>query len=297
MLRGRPRDAAPGRAWTGLAGGLALWAGGLCAVAGTGGAAPAGEPVRPRPSPLPSIAIAGMTLEVRQGRLVIDTVQAGSPAASAGLLAGDTVLVVNDFSLIDLDPISPQAALTVFEKEAGRDVRMIVGRGAGTLGIQLPLTAKEHPAIPPDPSEPPGVGSEAPKFAARGLKGEEVVLEALRGKPVLIEFWAAWCPPCRDSVIPLLRLAGEYGDRLVIVGVSLDTDPKAFEAFAYNHHLPGHQILDGGWSGPISRLYGVAKAGIPYSVLIDPAGKIASAGDRLQGQEEALVRLMRPHAP
>src|SRR2546428_254157 len=117
MLRGRPRDAAPGRAWTGLAGGLALWAGGLCAVAAAGG------------------------------------------------------------------------------------------------------------------------GSEAPKFAARGIKGEEVVLEALRGKPVLIEFWAAWCPPCRDSVIPLLRLAGEYGDRLVIVGVSLDTDPKAFEAFAYNHHL------------------------------------------------------------
>jgi len=93
-------------------------------------------------------------------------------------------------------------------------------------------------------------------------------------------------------VIPLRRIAGEYGDRLTIVGVSLDDDPKAFEAFAYNHHLPGYQILDGGWHGPISSLYGIPATGLPYAVLIDAAGRVVTGGTTLEEHEKGIARLL-----
>jgi thiol-disulfide isomerase/thioredoxin len=125
----------------------------------------------------------------------------------------------------------------------------------------------------------------------------EVSLTALRGRPVLIDFWASWCPPCRDSAIALRRLADQYGDRLIIVGVSLDEDPRAFEAFVYNQHMPGRQISDGGPFGRIGVLYGVPAASIPYSVLISPDGTVLSVGNSLADKEEILVRLVGPPAP
>ncbi len=233
-----------------------------------------------------------MVLEVKQGRLVIGMVVPGSPAALAGALAGDAVLVLNGVSLIDLDPLSPEAALDVVRKEGKEELRMIVGRGAGTLGLVVPLHESSAAPVPTAAAEPLAVGAEAPQFTARDLTGQEVSLASLRGRPVLIDFWAAWCLPCRDAVIPVLRLADQYGDRLAILGVSLDSDPREFEAFAYNHHLPGHQILDGGWFGPIARLYGVASTGIPYAVLIDKTGRVVSMGRSIQEQEAAIARLL-----
>lgn len=237
-----------------------------------------------------SVTFAGMTLEVRQGRLVVAEIRPGSAAAAAGLLTGDTLLVVNESNLIDLDPISAEAAVDLLRKERGDEARLIVGRGAGTFGVALPL--RQPIAGPEGPREPPATGTEAPDFSARTLKGETISLHALRGRPVLVDFWAAWCPPCRDAVIPLRRIATEHGDGLTIVGVSLDDDPKAFEAFAYNHHLPGHQILDGGWHGTISTLYGIPSIGIPYAVLIDAKGRVVTAGTTLDEHEKAIVRLL-----
>lgn len=239
-----------------------------------------------------SVPFAGMTLEVRQGRLVVADIRPGSAAAAAGLMTGDALLVVNGSNLIDLDPISAEAAVDILRKERGDEARLIVGRGAGTLGVALPLRLPI--AGPEGPREPPATGSEAPDFSARTLKGETVSLRALRGKPVLVDFWAAWCPPCRDAIIPLRRIATEHGDGLIIVGVSLDDDPKVFEAFAYNHHLPGHQVLDGGWRGTISTLYGIPSTGIPYAILVDAKGRVVTAGTTLEEAEKAIVRLLAP---
>ncbi len=245
---------------------------------------------RAQPARDTSMTVAGMTLEVRQGRLIVAGVRPGSAAAAAGLLAGDALLVVNGSNLIDLNPISAEAALDLLRRERGGEARLIVGRGAGTLGVALPLHGPDTTAD--GPREPPAVGTPAPDFSARTLKGETISLRDLRGKPVLLDFWAAWCPPCRDAVIPLRRIAGEYGDRLTIVGVSLDDDPKAFEAFAYNHHLPGYQILDGGWHGPISSLYGIPATGLPYAVLIDAAGRVVTGGTTLEEHEKGIARLL-----
>ncbi|HKQ96548.1 MAG TPA: TlpA disulfide reductase family protein, partial [Candidatus Polarisedimenticolia bacterium] len=120
----------------------------------------------------------------------------------------------------------------------------------------------------------------------------KVTLSGLRGRPVLIEFWASWCPPCRDSALVVRRLADQYGERLGMIGVSLDDDPKAFEAFVYNHHLPGAQILDGGPSGPVSRLYAAASSGLPFAVLVGPDGQIAGTGRSPAALEATLETLV-----
>jgi peroxiredoxin len=238
------------------------------------------------------VKIAGMTLEIRLGRVVVTEVAKGSPAERAGILPLDVLLVANDRSLVDLDPISPQQVLGLLQQEHTLRTRLVLGRGAGTLSVDLPRDPGGTPAAPQPPLElRPGV--EAPLFTGRDLQGRDVSLKDLRGRLVLIDFWASTCPPCARAVIPLRRISEQHEGKVQIVGVSLDEDRKAFEAFVYNQHLPGIQIFDGtGWRGTIARLYGVPANGIPHYVLLDEAGRIAAIGD-LARAEEAIARLIR----
>src|SRR5262249_2962069 len=146
---------------------------------------------------------------------------------------------------------------------------------------------------PPRPSAGLDVGGEAPLFSGRDLNGRVVDLKSLRGRPVLIDFWESTCAPCVRAVSPLRRISEQYGDRLRIVGVSLDRDRKAFEAFVYNQHLPGIQIYDGtGWKGPIPSLYEVGENGIPRYVLLDARGRVVLV-DELERVEKAIAGLVQ----
>ncbi len=235
-------------------------------------------------------------LEVRGGRLVIAVVAPGSPADGAGLLPGDVVLVVNGYSLVDLDPLSPERALLLFGRSLSGEVRLVVGRGSGTLSVVLPDRPRAEAPVPEPSPAPPAPGAPAPAFSARDLHEKEISLEALKGRPVLIAFWASWCAPCRAESISLRRIADQYEGRLEIVGVSLDEDRRAYEAFAHNQHLPGRQIFDGGWFGPVARRYGVAAAGIPCSILVDREGRVVVVGGPVSEIEEAIARQVADEA-
>jgi len=277
-----------------------LWAvvaafGAFCQFAGgTTVAAPVAPPAPPVPStgaPHPSapvVKVAGMTLEIRSGRVVVAKVERGSPADRAAIRPLDVVLVANDRSLVDLDPISPQQVLALLKQDAGRRTHLVIGRGAGTLSVDLPGESGDPPEAPPLELTP---GLEAPVFGGRTIEDKDFSLKDLRGSLVLIDFWASTCPPCERAVIPLRRIAEQSAGKLQIVGVSLDADRKSFEAFAYNHHLPGIQLFDGAAGhGPISRLYGVPDTGIPHYVLIDRDGLIVAIGG-LDTMEETIARL------
>jgi peroxiredoxin len=264
--------------------------------------APRAQAAPPVPSikaphpPATVVRAAGMILEVRRGRVVVTDVARGSPADRAGILPLDVLLVVNGRSLVDLDPVTPQQVLGLLQYEQTLRTRIVLGRGAGTLSVDLPQDPGETWTAPVEPVElRPGM--EAPPFSGLDLKGKEVALLDLRGRPVLIDFWASTCPPCLKNAIPLRRIADQHAGLLTIVGVSLDEDRRAFEAFAYNQHLPGIQIFDGGgWRGPIARLYGVAENGIPRYVLLDPDGRIVSIAG-LQDLEDDIARLVSPREP
>jgi peroxiredoxin len=198
--------------------------------------------------------------------------------------------VANDRSLVDLDPISPEQVLGLLRPENALRTRLVLGRRAGTLSVDLPQDPAGTEASPEPPVEV-RAGDEGPLFTGRDLQGQDVSLKDLRGRLVLIDFWASTCAPCARAVIPLRRIAEQHTGTVQIVGVSLDADRKAFEAFVYNHHLPGIQLFDGeGWQGRIARLYGVQASGIPYYVLLDAKGRIAAIGE-LDQAEEAIGRL------
>ncbi len=249
----------------------------------------------PHPSE-PVVRAAGMTLDLRRGRVVVTDVAKGSPADRAGVLPLDVLLVVNGRSLVDLDPISPQQVLGLLQYEQTLRTRIVLGRGPGTLSVDLPQDPGETWTAPPAPVElRPGM--EAPLFTGLDLKGREVALRSLRKKPVLIDFWASTCPPCVKNAIPLRRIADQYAGLLTIVGVSLDEDRRAFEAFAYNQHLPGIQIFDGGgWRGPIARQFGVSESGIPHYVLLDADGRIAAIAPLID-LEDDIARLVSSRGP
>ena len=235
----------------------------------------------------------GMSVAILRGRLVIVDVAPGSPAAGAGLLPGDAILILNDTKMIDLDRVSPQAALDLLARSQASEFRLVIGRGPGIIETTLPHRPlpTTHAGFPP--SFPPADGNMAPHFTGRDLEGRAIAVEDFRGRPVLVEFWASWCAPCRDSAITVRRLGTEYGDRLVIIGVSIDENPAAYEAFVYNNHLPGHQIHDGGWYGPISTLFEVASVGVPYAIVIDPEGRLAGMGSSVSQLESIIIRLVR----
>jgi len=239
-----------------------------------------------------TLVFAGMTLQEKDGRIQVEELQSGSPAERAGVLPLDVLLVVGDLSLVDLQPVDLETLRRVLRNTPDGELRLVLGRGAGTLHIMIDTTPADAPRRPPPVRRTPvKTGEPAPLFSGTDLRGQEVSLAALQGGPVLIDFWASWCPPCKANALVLRRIAAAHAETLRVVGVGLDDDRKAWEAFIYNQHLPGLQLLDGR-SGPIGSRYGIAAAGIPFVVVVDGTGRIVAAGNSIADLEGEIDRLL-----
>jgi tetratricopeptide (TPR) repeat protein len=120
----------------------------------------------------------------------------------------------------------------------------------------------------------------APSFAVKSHTGEELSLEKLRGKIVLLDFWASWCGPCRVDMPEVRKIWKKYsGDQFVIIGINLDSNRAAFEAYAKEQAVTWPQYYDGlGWGNKVSQLYRVYA--IPHTILIDQDGVIRATGFR-----------------
>jgi thiol-disulfide isomerase/thioredoxin len=78
----------------------------------------------------------------------------------------------------------------------------------------------------------------APAFTVRDLDNRTISSESLRGKVVLVNFWATWCPPCRAEIPDLIALQARYRDQLQIIGISEDeAPPEAVRRFANAHRM------------------------------------------------------------
>ncbi len=116
------------------------------------------------------------------------------------------------------------------------------------------------------------VPGKAPEFSLKSLDGEDVVLSGLRGSVVLLDFWATWCGPCRESIPHLIDLHKTYQERgLKIVGMSIDKekDEEALRHFGKSLDIPYAIVLA---PENVVRQYGVT--GIPATFLIDREGNI-----------------------
>lgn len=109
---------------------------------------------------------------------------------------------------------------------------------------------------------------EAPALSGVTLQGEAVSLDALRGRPVLVHFWASWCPVCRMEETSIQALA----DRHAVLTVALDDVPEAeLRDYLRSHALDFPVLHDPG--SELGARWGVR--GVPASFVIDPGGRIA----------------------
>jgi cytochrome c biogenesis protein CcmG/thiol:disulfide interchange protein DsbE len=136
---------------------------------------------------------------------------------------------------------------------------------AGLLGLLVwRLTHQQHA---------PKVGSAAPGFTLRRLGGGgSVSLASLRGKPVVLNFWASWCDPCKAEAKALEADWSRYGSRVQFVGVDyhdLASDARRFVAV---HGLSFPMLQDG--SGTVTGAYGISQ--VPETYIVSRDGRVVA---------------------
>ncbi|MEI8001515.1 MAG: TlpA disulfide reductase family protein [Actinomycetes bacterium] len=116
-------------------------------------------------------------------------------------------------------------------------------------------------------------GEALPGFTVPGLDGGGVSLEALRGRPVIVNFWASWCNPCRKE-FPLLRdaLRRHRSQHLSVIGLSFRDIPSDGRAFARSQHATWPLGRDD--RGVVAQAYGVAA--VPQTFFVDASGVLRS---------------------
>jgi peroxiredoxin len=140
------------------------------------------------------------------------------------------------------------------------------------LFVATTLTACYHG------SKPSGIGAPAPGFTVQD-SDHRISLDQFRGKLVVLNFWATWCPPCVEELPSLERLQTNLRDKgVVVLGVSVDSDANDYRKFLKDHNVdfltvrdPGRQN-EKGVVAPVASKYGTYK--FPETYIIDRNGVV-----------------------
>ncbi|HEV2318916.1 MAG TPA: TlpA disulfide reductase family protein [Verrucomicrobiae bacterium] len=126
-------------------------------------------------------------------------------------------------------------------------------------------------------------GTQFPDFSENDVTGKPLSIANYKGKVVMIDFWATWCPPCRGEIPNVVATYQKYHDKgFEIIGVSLDSDRDKLLSFIKENNMTWQQYFDGqGWSNKLAVKYGIES--IPMTFLLDGNGKII--GKDLRGEE------------
>ncbi|MBI4824513.1 MAG: TlpA family protein disulfide reductase [Nitrospirae bacterium] len=113
-------------------------------------------------------------------------------------------------------------------------------------------------------------GDKAPDFLLMDIDGKPYSLAEQKGNVVVLEFWATWCGPCKDSIPDLVSLHERYKDKgVAIFGLSVDEDVSSLKTFVEAYSIPYRILYD---DKNISRLYKVGS--IPSTFVIDKKGRV-----------------------
>lgn len=133
-------------------------------------------------------------------------------------------------------------------------------------------------------------GATAPDFTVTDAEGHHVQLSSLRGRPVLIDFWASWCGPCRKEMIYLRKLYQELkGRNVAFVSISLDDRREAWDKGQREEQIPWYSWWDekGFNQSEVRSLYGFNH--IPFCVVLDAEGRIVGKDLRRDELRQAIL--------
>ena len=154
----------------------------------------------------------------------------------------------------------------------------------GTLDLgEIPVTVRPGPRP----------GEVVPDLAFTAFSGETVKLSDLRGRYVLLDFWATWCGQCVADLPAVRRLHETYGadKRLAILGLNLDDDPDQARQFVQERKLPWTQgSLGGRPDNPVLARYAVSS--VPAYFLIGPDGKLIRSSQSVEEIAEVVRRVL-----
>jgi peroxiredoxin len=142
--------------------------------------------------------------------------------------------------------------------------------GAAVIGAVTLYYVNNAPSAPQGNPASSAAKQEAPDFTLNDIDGRPVSLADYRGKVVILDFWAPWCPPCKREIPDLISLQDQYADRgLRIVGIGLDREDNV-ASFVRQNGI-NYPVMVG--DDEIAGLYG-GIPGIPTTFIIDRQGKI-----------------------
>jgi len=179
-----------------------------------------------------------------------------------------------------------------------RRARAWVGLGALVVGLTLLAMLSQPEGIDPDAPPPAADGGAAAGseggatagkpanlgFTLKDMNGVDVALASFKGKVILLNFWATWCAPCRVEIPYLIELQKQYGDDLVVLGVSVDDTAEKLKPYASEMQI-NYPLLIAAGRQEFQDAYGPFY-GIPVTVFVGRDGIVHKKHSGIASKEQ-----------
>jgi len=167
--------------------------------------------------------------------------------------------------------------------------------GCGSQGpkVSAPTPAQARAELVGSPAALAGLHRQAAQLLPGGLSAFEARVASLRGRPVVVNAWASWCPPCRYEMPFVARAAVRFGRRVAFLGVNAGDTNGAARTFLRGHYVPYPSYTDP--DDAIADKIGV-RAGLPTTVFYGRDGKVAYVHQGQYRDEAALLADVKRYA-